>query len=84
MSTHCPRCNTPIFWADTIKGKKMPMDSQPDPAGTFKLTNRPGQNALASSVKGVELATATFLYTCHWTSSPDCKPRRSVVAEAAV
>lgn len=74
--TRCIRCNAPIFWADSINGKKMPMDSHHDPAGTFKLTDRPGSNPLATTVSGPELATAPFLYTCHYAKCP--KPVRRI------
>ena len=35
QTDECKSCGRPIFWAKTTKGKPMPIDREPDPAGNL-------------------------------------------------
>lgn len=39
----CRSCMAPIYWAITTNGKRMPVDSQPSPHGSFRLEERPDE-----------------------------------------
>lgn len=46
---HCKSCNALIIWAQTTKGKAMPVDAVPDPdCGNVVLTPRDGRSPLAT------------------------------------
>jgi hypothetical protein len=39
----CRSCGAPIIWAITDRGKRLPLDAMPNPAGNVRLT---GGNAI--------------------------------------
>ena len=41
MSATCRSCGAPIVWTITERGKRMPIDPQPDPAGNLTITPDP-------------------------------------------
>lgn len=45
----CRACDAPIIWAVTERGKAMPLDADPDPAGNVIMTgaNKVGSNGHA-------------------------------------
>jgi hypothetical protein len=47
----CRSCGAPIVWARTVRGKMIPLNSAPDPAGNMVLVG-PGQ---AEQVTGERL-----------------------------
>lgn len=58
----CFRCDAPIFWAESEKGKAMPMDSDPSLNGAFRIENRPGQNPLAVFIREADRSREPRLY----------------------
>lgn len=36
----CSSCGRPVIWAETEKGRRMPMDAEPKEAGAFLLEER--------------------------------------------
>lgn len=34
----CGKCQAPLLWACTLKGKMQPLNRDPDPAGNIRLT----------------------------------------------
>jgi hypothetical protein len=72
----CQSCGAPIVWAGTLKGKRMPLDRQPDPdEGDYlvaaakspngallaiRITNLNGKAREAAKRHGVQLRTSHF------------------------
>jgi hypothetical protein len=46
--SECRTCKAEIIWTVTTNGKKMPVDAEPDAAGTFVLTE--GMNGVFAKV----------------------------------
>lgn len=67
--SQCKRCEAAIRWARSVTGKWMPMDEEPDVAGTYKLKPTP-EGLIAHQVHGKKLAHATRVYTCHLDTCP--------------
>lgn len=43
---HCKRCSRPVIWASTLRGKRIPLDLKPSPAGRYQLqTGKQGLEA---------------------------------------
>lgn len=73
MIAQCRSCNAPIFWAESVKGKIMPMNSDPAADGTFRLVDRAGENPLAVFVRQSDRDAGLRLYACHYATCPDAK-----------
>lgn len=69
----CRSCKAQIYWVITEPGgKKMPIDAEPDPTGSFVVTKR-GDVLVAQHVKRVdpELLATMKRYMSHWATCPD-------------
>jgi hypothetical protein len=44
--TTCSKCPAKIVWATSENGKKMPMDAEPSPDGSFVLVESPDDGTL--------------------------------------
>jgi hypothetical protein len=81
--TACRSCSAKILWVETEKGKRMPLDAQPSPKGTFELRTegpftRPNGTRIES---GVPLAVYDpdaneERYESHFSTCPDRKTWR--------
>jgi hypothetical protein len=65
--TECRSCGEPIFWTETVNGKRMPMDAEPDPLGKFVLEDEGGETptAVYSPFESGDR------YASHFASCPD-------------
>jgi hypothetical protein len=50
----CRSCDAPMFWAETSRGKRIPLDQQPVHDGNMRIILRPGLIPLAFSLKELE------------------------------
>lgn len=62
----CSSCKAPIFWALTAKGKRMPLDAQPDPQGIVWL-----HGGVAHVGDQPPAMGATDRYTSHFATCPN-------------
>ena len=72
MSAACRSCGAPIIWAETVNGKRMPLDEDPDPAGKFTLDeehNPPVAEYAKPDAKGE-------LFTSHFATCPNAAEHR--------
>jgi hypothetical protein len=79
MST-CRSCGVPLLWVLTEKGKRMPLDIEPDDAkGTFvKLRVEENGDKVVQFVKESDRpGTARPLYTSHFVTCPNADEHRS-------
>jgi hypothetical protein len=70
--TTCRRCQTPIFFARTQRGRLIPVDATPAPEGKLRRTPT-GVVFLASKAIATAKMNREPLYVCHLSY---CKPRR--------
>lgn len=72
--TTCRSCQAPIRWALTSKGRRIPLDPTPSPAGNlaFDLTEEEG----ASFVRVVPVGSRPTLYTSHFATCPQAAQHR--------
>lgn len=64
----CRSCGAPIIWGVTIRGKRIPIDAEPDPKGNMGLID--GRFAVVPS--GFEGTR----FSSHFASCPDAKSFR--------
>lgn len=69
MST-CRSCGAPITWAKTDKGKAMPLDAEPTPAGNLELDG--GRVRFVTP----DANATTSRYTSHFATCPDAVSHR--------
>lgn len=69
-SSKCRSCEAPIVWVKTRRGKKMPVDAEPDPAGLFVLEGMAGE-LVAHKAGPLDGAAGGELYTSHFATCPD-------------
>jgi len=69
MST-CRSCNAEIIWATTNKGKAMPIDAEPNPAGNVELIPTPaGPRAIVHGQS--PLMAEHPVHTTHFQTCPN-------------
>ncbi len=75
---HCRSCDAPIIWVVTEKDKKMPIDAEPSPEGTFiKFRLDANGDKIVHFVKESERAATTKpLYASHFATCPDAAEHR--------
>lgn len=80
---YCKSCKRPIMWAATLpRGRMMPLDLYPDPAGNVALFYRVSSfsNAAATVLGGQELMMAhqigVLLHTSHFATCPHAAEHR--------
>jgi hypothetical protein len=52
-ASSCSSCGASIIWAETAKGKRMPVDARPSEGGNILLEQRPGLAPLVDVRSGV-------------------------------
>ena len=72
--TACRSCVQPIIWTLTQRGKKMPVDAEPDPLGTFILEFRDGDEPTSVYVGNRD--TDDDRYTSHFSTCPHADKHR--------
>lgn len=60
----CKRCGEEIVWTVTTNGKKMPVNPEPDPGGTFILDDSEDP-PVATFIRESERDEHNDLYVCH-------------------
>lgn len=77
--TKCKSCGASIFWCITARGKRVPLDAEPDPIkGNMIVTDRgdvPGKRYLATIVAPLVDAKQTR-YLSHFATCPEAKKWR--------
>lgn len=58
----CSACRAPILWAITERGKAMPLDAEPDPAGNVILTGEVRRTDHGSAPVAVVLGNTSELF----------------------
>ena len=65
----CRSCGAEMIWTQTQNGKAMPVDAEPDPAGTFVLKYEGSQPVAVYD--GMHLDKDPERYTSHFATCPD-------------
>jgi len=80
MSDQCRSCRAAIIWAETITGRRMPLDKTPTPEGNIVLGIRHQQPPLALVKTKQALvnlhAKGELLYTSHFVTCPQASQHR--------
>ncbi len=80
MSVPCSSCKAPIIWIKTPKGKSMPLDATPNPAGNVVI-----RDGLAVVLTLDELANDPSVgqrrFLPHWASCPSAAQHRKAKAK---
>ncbi len=66
----CRSCHQPIVWAWTTKGKKLPLDPEPSPAGNVLLAGTTA-HVLSAADSATLRAIDQALWTSHLVTCPD-------------
>lgn len=78
-----PRCEAPVIYAVTAKGKRMPVDPYPSPDGTVELRDTGGPIPVAAIPPAHLRFGRTNLHTSHFATCPDAsffRRRRTVTS----
>lgn len=64
----CRTCGAEIIWTETEKGRRMPVDADPESIGTFRLEDRPGDSngPLAIFIPEEDRRCAPDLHASHF------------------
>ena len=62
----CRSCGAEILWAETVNGKRIPLDAEPAerPQGVFKLIERPGNPTPLATSAATEPVYLSHFVTC--------------------
>jgi hypothetical protein len=74
--TRCQSCAARIVWAVTERGKRMPVDADPHPAGNVRLIPTADGGATAHVLQKHEAAGGAPLHRSHFTSCPNASDWR--------
>lgn len=66
----CQSCNQKIIWAITTAGKRMPVDVEPNSAGTVALSHRHDGQVGADTLPVARRFGRTDLRTSHFATCP--------------
>lgn len=77
MITACRSCGSSIRWAATKKGKLLPVDAEPNPAGSVELRERPGAIPVAIVHSAGDRPLFGDRYLPHWAACPQADEWRS-------
>jgi hypothetical protein len=72
--SQCRSCDADIIWVVTEKGKKMPLDAEPHPEGTFRKerVDANGDRIVHFVTEGIERADNNRpLYQSHFATCPE-------------
>lgn len=70
MADTCRSCGAPIVFAETVKGRRMPLDRTPDPDGTIWMLD-----GIARTDQAPSGYPGPF-FTTHFVTCPDAKKWR--------
>jgi hypothetical protein len=75
--SQCRSCHAPLIWAETVKGRHMPLDKQPAHDGNIRLDYSRGdyQPPIAIVVTG-RVPDNVKLYTSHFATCPNAAQHR--------
>jgi hypothetical protein len=68
--TRCQSCAARIVWAVTERGKRMPVDAEPHPAGNITLLPLPDGGATAHVLGKFESAGGAPRHRSHFVTCP--------------
>jgi hypothetical protein len=80
---HCSACLAPIRWETSEGDRRIPLDPDPDPAGTVVLVPGKRGGIRARVLNGGQLPAQETAYVPHWVTCPqgkDFKRRRHAAA----
>lgn len=74
----CTSCNAKIIWADTVKGRRIPLDAQPVDDGNMTLDYSRGHDypPLARVVSAQAPPRTMILYKSHFATCPNAAAHR--------
>lgn len=80
QTAQCRSCQAEVIWTVTAKGKRMPVDATPNPAGNVVLVDQgvmePPLAMVIHTDREQAEAPADALHTSHFQTSPECRHRR--------
>jgi hypothetical protein len=71
----CRSCGAPVIWTVTERGKRMPVDAEPNPQGNIRLEQSTGDAPL-TAVYMRERTASVELYTSHFATCPQSRQWR--------
>lgn len=78
MTATCAACSAPITWAETTRGKRMPVDRDPVDGGNLRLTARPKGPPLVEVISAGDLFTPDEpRFVPHFATCPHAQAFRS-------
>jgi hypothetical protein len=66
IQSKCRSCGAPVLWLKTMRGKTMPVDAEPHPAGTIDV-----HEGVAYMVPGDVPVPGRPLYRSHFVTCPE-------------
>jgi hypothetical protein len=75
-SPKCRSCEAPILWAETIKGRRIPIDRQPAHDGNIRLEDRGRFVPPIAHVLTGQIDTQLTRYRAHFSTCPDAAKHR--------
>jgi hypothetical protein len=71
---HCRSCGAPVIWTITDKGKRMPVDAEPNPDGLIELDELPTGVVRSSYAQLTQpRLIAPERYTSHFANCPQAE-----------
>lgn len=84
--TTCRSCHRPVRWVFTTKGRRMPLEVEPDPDGNIvEVVNLNGAATTVRVLRVGEDASDQVRYASHWQHCPQAdqwRTKRAPVREA--
>jgi hypothetical protein len=75
MADKCRRCAAPIRWGKTAKGRRMPLDAEPNPEGNVVMLDEFGNVRVLK--KDEEPPRGVARWMPHWASCPHAEAFRN-------
>lgn len=73
----CQSCDAPLRWARTVKGKRMPLDRDPDPKGNVTLDERGVVHVHPPAEVARLLAAGRLIFMPHHATCPNAQEHRA-------
>lgn len=78
MSVPCSSCGAGILWIKTPRGKSMPLDATPDPAGNVVI--RDGLAVVLTASEKAKPLDGKRRFLAHWATCPSAASHRKAKA----
>lgn len=76
IKAKCRSCGEPIRWAETVKGRRIPIDAQPAHDGNIRLEERGHMQPPLAIVLTGQIESNTQRWRSHFASCPNAAQHR--------